>query len=556
MTITGVVPEVDASDPYERAAQTFPRLSPEQAARSASFGTEERVSAGALLFERGQRGVDFFVVLEGTIEIFDFDEHGEARVFVVLGERQFTGELHLFNDRQNLLNARAATECRLVRVNHSDFRRLVTAEPDVGEMIMRAFILRRVGMIRYTQGGVVLIGPGHAADTLRLQRFLTRNAYPHRMLDTELDPDADGFLACFELRGDEMPVVIDAHGETVLRNPTNWDLADALGFSETIDPEHVFDVIVVGAGPAGLAAAMYAASEGLDTLVIEGQAPGGQAGTSSKIENYLGFPTGISGQALAGRAQVQAQKFGARLAISRNVAGVDCERTPFRVRLAGGATARGEVVVVATGAHYRRLDVPDFDRFEGQGIHYAATAMEARLCSEEEAVVVGGGNSAGQAAIFLARTSAHVHMLVRGKGLAASMSDYLIQRIAASPKITLHTETEITAFAGDTLLRSVTWTNRATDASETRPVGNVFAMLGAVPNTEWLAGCLALDAQGFVATGSEAGAVADSSYATSRAGIYAVGDVRAGSTKRVASGVGEGSVVVAAIHRHLEALRR
>jgi thioredoxin reductase (NADPH) len=290
--------------------------------------------------------------------------------------------------------------------------------------------------------------------------------------------------------------------------------------------------------------------------VIEGQAPGGQAGTSSKIENYLGFPTGISGQALAGRAQVQAEKFGARLVISRNVAGVDCDRAPFRVKLAGGATAGGHVVVVATGAHYRRLDVPNFDRFEGQGIHYAATAMEARLCSDEEVVVVGGGNSAGQAAIFLARTSAHVHVLVRGKGLAASMSAYLIQRIAASPRITLYTETEITAFGGDTMLRSVTWANRATGASETRPIGNVFAMLGAVPNTEWLDGCLALDAQGFVVTGPDAGAQADSSYATSRPGIYAVGDVRAGSTKRVASGVGEGSVVVASIHRHLEALRR
>jgi thioredoxin reductase (NADPH) len=555
MTHSEVPPEIDASDPYERVAQTFPRLTPEPTARAAAFGTQERVAARTMLFERGQRSVDFFLLLEGSVEIFDLDEDGQPNVFALLSERHFTGELDLFNDRQNLVNGRAAIDTRVVRVERAAFRRLVTAEPDIGEIIMRALILRRVGLIRHVQGGVVLIGPPHAADTLRLQRFLTRNGYPHRLLDTEIDPDADGFLACFELRADELPVVIDAH-ETVLRNPTNWQLADALGFSEVIDPEHVFDVVVVGAGPAGLAAAVYAASEGLDTLVIEGQAPGGQAGTSSKIENYLGLPTGISGEALAGRAQVQAQKFGARLAISRNVAAIDCESAPFRLRLAGGAVACGRVAVVATGAHYRRLDVPDGDRFEGQGIHYAATAMEARLCDAEEVVVVGGGNSAGQAAVYLARTSAHVHMLVRSKGLASSMSDYLIQRIAASPRITLHTETEITALAGDIILRSVSWTNRGTGASETRRVGNVFAMLGAIPNTEWLAGCLALDEQGFVVTGSDVGATADSSYATSRAGVFAVGDVRAGSTKRVASGVGEGSVVVAAIHRVLEAMRR
>lgn len=555
MSESGVQPEIDASDPYERAAQTFPRLTPEQIARIAAFGNEEPVAAGTLLFERGQRGVDFFLLIEGTLEVFDYDDDGAPKVFVVLGERQFSGELDLFNDRRHLLNGRAATDCRVIRVMRADFRRLVAAEPDIGEMIMRAFILRRMGLIRYSQGGVVLIGPGHAADTLRLQRFLTSNAYPHRLFDTELDPDAHGFLSCFELTAEELPVVIDAH-ETVLRNPTNWELADALGFSEVIDPQHVFDVVVVGAGPAGLAAAVYAASEGLDTLVIEGQAPGGQAGTSSKIENYLGFPTGISGSALAGRAQVQAQKFGARLAISRNAAGIDCKHTPFAVRLAGGAIVRGRVVVVATGAHYRRLDIPNFDRFEGQGIHYAATAMESRLCEREEAVVVGGGNSAGQAALFLSRTCEQVHMLVRGKGLAAGMSDYLVQRIAASPRITLHTETEITALEGDAMLRTVTWTNRASGASETRAIGNVFAMLGAVPNTEWLDGCLALDEQGFVVTGADAGPAAESSYATSRAGVFAVGDVRAGSTKRVASGVGEGSVVVAAIHRLLEATRR
>ena len=337
-----------------------------------------------------------------------------------------------------------------------------------------------------------------------------------------------------------------------LRNSSTAALVDDLGLTETIDPDHVHDLVVVGAGPAGLAAAVYAASEGLATVVVEGVAPGGQAGTSSKIENYLGFPTGISGQALAGRAQVQAQKFGARLAISRHACGLDCDEQPYRVVLDDGQAIRTRAVVVATGARYRKLDVPDYARFEGQGIHYAATAMEAQLCGGEEVVVVGGGNSAGQAAVFLARTAAHVHILVRASGLAATMSDYLIQRIEGSPRISLHPFTEITALEGDHLLRRVGWSDRRAGASETRPIGNVFVMIGAEPNTDWLRGCLDLDEKGFVHTGRDReGLPLASPYATTRPGVFAVGDVRAGSVKRVASGVGEGSVVVAAIHQFL-----
>jgi thioredoxin reductase (NADPH) len=322
--------------------------------------------------------------------------------------------------------------------------------------------------------------------------------------------------------------------------------------TETIDPGHVYDVAVIGAGPAGLAAAVYAASEGLQTIVIEGLAPGGQAGTSSKIENYLGFPTGISGQALAGRAQTQAQKFGARLAISRTVVGLAYEERPYRLLLDDGQSVAACAVVIATGARYRKLDVPNYAAFEGQGIHYAATAMEAQLCRGEEVVVVGGGNSAGQAAVFLSRTVAHVHILVRAEGLAATMSDYLVQRIASSPKITLHPRTEITALEGDDRLHRVTWTRRDTGSAETRPVGNVFVMIGAEPNTDWLNGCLDLDAKGFVRTGLCAdGTPLASPYATTRPGVFAVGDVRSGSVKRVASGVGEGSVVVQAIHQFL-----
>ena len=509
-------PGADAADPYAREGQTFPRLSAEMAARVAGYGAEERLAAGTR----------------------------------VHAERQFTGEVDLFNDHAILVSGRAGEDSRVIRVKRADFRRLVSGEPDIGEIMMRAFILRRMGLILHRQGGVTLVGPGHGADTLRLQRFLTRNNYPHRVLDVDLDAGAEGLLAGFGVAPRELPVVISA--DRMLRNPPTSALADALGLTEAIDPGHVYDVAIVGAGPAGLAAAVYAASEGLDTIVVESAAPGGQAGTSSKIENYLGFPTGISGQALAGRAQIQAQKFGARLAVSRGVVGIECAERPYRLLLDDGGSLRACAVVVATGARYRKLDVADHEKYEGQGIHYAATAMEGQLCGGEEVVVVGGGNSAGQAAVFLSRTTAHVHILVRADGLAQTMSDYLVQRIARSPKITLHARTEITALGGDDRLRSVTWTDRATGTSDTRPVGNVFLMIGAEPNTGWLRGCLALDGAGFVLTGAAAdGAPLASPYATTMPGVFAVGDVRSGSVKRVASGVGEGSVVIQAVHRFL-----
>jgi thioredoxin reductase (NADPH) len=322
--------------------------------------------------------------------------------------------------------------------------------------------------------------------------------------------------------------------------------------TEALDPAHVHDVAVVGAGPAGLAAAVYAASEGLDTIVLEGLAPGGQAGTSSKIENYLGFPTGISGQALAGRAQTQAQKFGARLAVSRHAAALDCAGEPFRLRLEDGQMVAARAVIVATGARYRKLAVENYDRFEGEGIHYAATAIEAQLCRDEEVAIVGGGNSSGQAAMFLSRFAKAVHILCRGPGLAATMSDYLVRRIDASERITLHPRTEIVRLEGEHHLEAVTWRDHGRGTEERHPMRNLFVMIGAEPNTDWLGGCLELDAKGFVLTGTDAeGRPLASPFATSRPGIFAVGDVRAGSVKRVASGVGEGSVVVAAVHQFL-----
>lgn len=540
---------LDPSDPYLREGQTFPKLNDDMAARVFAFGHAEGVEDGAFLFRRGDRGADFFLCLEGGIEVLDSDVSGRERVVHVHEPRQFTGELDLFNDRKIFVSARAMPGTRVVRVGRAAFRHMIAAEPDIGEIVMRAFILRRVGMLLHGEAGVALVGPSHAADTSRIETFLTRNALPHRRIDTERDPEAASFLECFSLTDADLPVVV-ADGQ-VLRSPTNAQLADALGLADAVDPDHVYDVVVVGAGPAGLAAAVYAASEGLDTIVIEAIAPGGQAGTSSKIENYLGFPTGISGQALAGRAQVQAQKFGARLLVSRSADGIDCEHHPYALLLDDDKSVKARSVVVATGARYRKLDLPRYADFEGNGIYYAATAMEAGLCASQEVVVVGGGNSAGQAAIYLARTAAHVHILVRGPSLAATMSRYLIDRIEASDRITLHPFSEVTALDGEKHLEALDWTHRKSGEVTRRDVGALFVMIGAEPNTDWLRDCVTLDAAGFVETGS-----GETFFCSTKPGIFAVGDVRSGSVKRVASGVGEGSVVVSAIHRYLESLEQ
>jgi thioredoxin reductase (NADPH) len=547
---------LDPSDPYARRSQTFPRLEPEMMDRVSAFGSEIEVKKDTTLFSRGERHTDFFLIRSGSIEILDPLGDGSLRVLAHQGEREFTGELDLFNDREILVTARAAEDSRLIRLERSSFLRMMSAEPDIGEIVTRALILRRVGFIKHGQAGVVLIGPGHAADTLRLQRFLTRNGYPHRLIDSDIDEHAGEMVAALKICALSLPVIVPP-GKPVLQNPATQELADVLGLTEAIDPAEVYDVLVVGAGPAGLAAAVYAASEGLKTIVIEGVAPGGQAGTSSKIENYLGFPTGISGQALAGRAQVQAQRFGARLAISRMAVSVDCSELPYRTVLDDGQKVSAKAIVVATGARYRKPDLPNYERFEGQGIHYAATAMEAQLCQHQEVVVVGGGNSAGQAAMFLSQWVRHLHIVVRGSGLKETMSDYLIQRIEKSHRITLHPYSEISAIDGDRYLTSVTWTNRLNAERVTRPVSNIFMMIGAAPNTEWLNGCVKLDKSGFVETGIMAGVVTSGSpFETSAPGIFAVGDVRSGSIKRVASGVGEGSVVVQAIHQYLKQIPR
>jgi thioredoxin reductase (NADPH) len=541
--------ELDPTDPFAREAQTFPRLNAEMVARILAYGCEEAVAADTFLFHQGQRGIDFFVVLEGGIESFETDVCGQEVQVNVHTERQFTGEMNLFNDRRILVSGRTRGDSRVIRVAHAEFRHLVSSEPDIGEVIMRAFILRRVGLIRHATGAA-LVGPGHGADTLRIQRFMTRNGYPHRVLNTEIDPSGGGLLECFHIAPEQLPALI-LPGEVVLKNPSNGAIADALGLIETLDENAVHDVAVVGAGPAGLAAAVYAASEGLSTLVLESLAPGGQAGTSSKIENYLGFPTGISGQALAGRAQNQAQKFGAKLAIARSVTGIDCSVHPYRLQLDGRDYVKARAIVVASGARYRKLDLENYAKYEGQGIHYAATPMEAQLCSEEQVVVVGGGNSAGQAAVFLSRKARHVFVIVR-RALSDTMSDYLVQRITTSSRISVHTGCEITRLAGEPNLQEVSWTDVRTGEATHKPISNLFLMIGAEPNTDWLKGCLTLDSKGFVMTGrDEKGQMLSSPFATTRPGIFAIGDVRAGSVKRVASSVGEGSVVVHAIHQYL-----
>ena len=544
-------PGGDADDPYARTAQIFPVLGTEMIDRIRAYGREEVVEPEAALFTRGDRRADFFVVLDGEIGIFRSPDGGCEDHLTTHRAGQFTGELDHVSARALLVSARAIARSRVIRVPTADFRRLMSAEPDIGEIVMRAFILRRMGFLHRGEAGITLIGAASQGDTLRLERFAIRNGYPLRLVDLA-DPEAPALMREFGLGETDLPAVVTPD-KTVLRNPSTMDFADRLGLTERFDPDEVWDLAVVGAGPAGLAAATYAASEGLKTVVVEGMAPGGQAGASSKIENYLGFPTGISGQALAGRAQVQAQKFGARIAVSRMAAALDCSLRPFRIALEDGQTLRARAVVVASGARYRKLSVPGYDRFEGQGVHYAATAMEAGLCRGQDVVVVGGGNSAGQAAVFLSRHVRHVHILVRGPGLAATMSDYLIQRIALSARITLHPFSEVVELSGETALGRIAWRDVRSGEVTRVEAGNLFVMIGASPNTDWVRGCLPLDEKGFIETGrDDAGMALASPYETCTPGVYAVGDVRAGSVKRVASGVGEGSVVVQAIHRFLE----
>jgi thioredoxin reductase (NADPH) len=539
---------LDPTDPWIRPAQTFPSLTDEMIERVRPYGVEELMEEDRYVFRRGEHSIDFLLVLDGELQMFADDPLTGRHHLYTYRKGQFSGEQNMFTHRSILLSGLCLAGSRVIRVKHDKFRALITGEPDIGETIIRSYILRRAGFVRHATGGGILFGQRESGELLGIQRFLIRNLYPVTIMDLH-ELDAPEVMAKFSLEPRDLPALITPdHG--VLKRPTNEMLADELGLFEAPDEGALYDVVVLGAGPAGLASAVYAASEGLRTLVVETMAPGGQAGTSSKIENYLGFPTGISGLALAGRAHIQAQKFGARLCVSRSAASLDCSATPYRIGLSDGRVIDTRTVVVATGARYRKLDVPDYTRFEGQGIQYAATAMEGQICAGQDVVIVGGGNSAGQAAVFLSRTARHVHMLVRGK-ISSTMSDYLVQRIRISPHITLCEGCEVTALDGDPGLEEVTWQDRETGQVSRCKASNIFVMIGAEPNTDWLDGCLDLDRNGFVCTGISSEDMTRHPYASSKPGVFAVGDVRAGSVKRVASAVGEGSVVVAAIHQYL-----
>jgi thioredoxin reductase (NADPH) len=541
-----------------RHAQMFPTLTPAQVARIAPFGVERTFEAGEIVFEQGDYQLPFYVILEGELEILHPRGELEERI-TIHHPGSFTGEVTLLTDRRSLVRARARTRLHTLRVDAARLRSLIQTDPELSELFMRAFILRRVGLLSAGLGDVIVIGSRNSAATLRLQAFLMRNGHPYRNVDVDRDADVQSLLDQFHVEVKDIPILI-CRGDRVLKNPTDAEVAECLGFNAAFDADVVRDVVICGAGPGGLAAAVYGASEGLDVLLVESGAPGGQAASSSKIENYLGFPTGISGQALAARALTQAEKFGAKLTVAHGAMKIHCDEVPIRVELAGGESVRTRTVVIATGAEYRKINV--LSRFEGVGVYFAATFVESQRCTEDEVIVVGGGNSAGQAATFLSRSSKHVHMLIRGPDLAASMSRYLIRRIEETPNITLRRRTRIVAVDGGEHLEQVTWKDDATGELTTLPIRHVFSMAGASPNTEWLRGCVAMDDKGFIFTGADLsreilhrdGWPLDRNpylFETSRPRVFAVGDVRASSVKRVASAVGEGSVCIQLVHRAL-----
>jgi len=519
----------------------FPKLTDELIERLRSYGKEEVVRANLTLYSHGDRQIDMFVVLEGGIDVLLPSSSGVARVFSRHRRSNFSGEFNLLNSQRAVVEARTICESRLLRIRRDDLPRLMRAEGDIANLIVQAAIWRRIGLLGEASSGVILQGHTSDSETIHLQRFFVRNSYPYRFVEP---PTAAGGGT-----GSDVPAVVLSDGRRLVR-PTIPELADELGITELPDSEVIYDVAVVGAGPSGLAAAVYSASEGLSTIVIEGIAPGGQAGTSSKIENYLGFPTGISGQQLASRAQLQALKFGVHFAISRDTVTAEPINGIHKLTLAGGIPVYARSVVVASGAQYRKLSVNNYAQFENRGLYYAATAMESQLCRDREVIVVGGGNSAGQAAVFLSGIAKHVHHIVRGPSLASTMSQYLISRIQNSSRITLHTNSEIERVEGESSLECVTWSNRLTGERTVKSIAHVFVMIGAEPNSGWLFGTIKLDKKGFVLTGGENG-FENSPYATSVPGMYAVGDVRANSVKRVASAVGEGSVVISDVHRYL-----
>ncbi|HTD72473.1 MAG TPA: FAD-dependent oxidoreductase [Steroidobacteraceae bacterium] len=543
--------------PYSgRSAQIFPHLTAVQIARLSAHGHKITTHKGQILAEPGDR-LPMFIVLSGSLEIIQPTLAGETLI-VVHTQGSFSGDVGTLRGISAVVRMRVREGGEVLAIDEPHLRMIFQTDSELSELFMRAYILRRVLLMTSQTSDVILLGSTRAAGTLRLQQFLTRNTYPFVNLDVDTDPSVRDLLERFHVKVEDLPVVL-CRASIVLKNPSNEEVAANLGMNQQIDDDRIRDVIVVGAGPAGLAAGVYAASEGLDVLVLETGTPGGQAGSSSKIENYLGFPTGISGLALAARALIQAQKFGAEIRTAYSVLRLKCDQRPYAIEFTNGHAARARTIVIATGAEYRQLALDNASRFLGMGIYYAATSTEARRCGTGQAIVVGGGNSAGQAAIFLSGTSSRVHLLVRSAGLSDTMSQYLIRRIEEAPNITLYVRTEITALEGEDQLTRVTW-KTAGKNPETHDIGHVFLMMGALPCTGWLHSCVALNDKGFVRTGSD---LLDSDltsstwksgrrpefFETSIPGIFAVGDVRSGSVKRVAAAVGEGSACIQQVHR-------
>jgi thioredoxin reductase (NADPH) len=518
-----------------------------------------RVEKGEVLVEPGDSVRRLFVVVTGALEIVRGSLTGEGLVAAV-GPGQFTGEASMLSGRPAFVRIRAVESGEVIEVDREHLLTLVQTDGAVGAVLLRAFLLRRAELITRGAGDVLLVGSNHSSGTLRVKEFLTRNSYPDAYLDLDSATDVQDLLDRFQVSAADIPVLI-CQGNRVLRDPSNQEIAACLGFNAAIDRTQLRDVVIVGAGPAGLAAAVYAASEGLDALVLESNAPGGQAGSSSRIENYLGFPAGISGDDLAAAAYTQAQKFGAEVMIE-GAAKLSCARKPYAIEVDNGTRIPARAVIIATGAEYRKLAVDNASQFDGAGVYYGATPMEAQLCRGEEVIVVGGGNSAGQAAVYLAETTKRVLLLVRSAGLADKMSRYLIRRIEQNPVIELRTRSEIVGLEGNGQLERVRWRDNASGKTQTGSIRHVFVMAGAVPNTRWLEGCLALDPKGFIKTGSNLsreeliGAKwplprAPHLLETSLPGVFAVGDVRGGNFKRVAPAVGEGAIAVALLHQVL-----
>ena len=540
-----------------RYGQMFPVLEPAEVDRLHRFGERRAYRAGERLVTTGEVSPGMFVVLRGEVAISQHNPLGHSEAIVTHGPGSFIGELTQLSNRPSLVDAQALKAVDALLIPPAKLREVLVAEAELGERIMRALILRRVGLIESGIAGPLIVGRADNGDVLRLAGFLARNGHPHHTLDPDQDSCARTLVERFSVEASALPIVLCPNGQ-MLRNPSESELARCLGLVRAVDPSKVYDVAIIGAGPAGLAAAVYAASEGLAVIVLDCRAFGGQAGASARIENYMGFPTGIDGMKLMARAYTQAEKFGAEIVIPQQVVRLRCrppgEDARFELGLASDERVSTRAVVIASGAQYRRLDVANLAEFEAASVHYWASPLEAKLCAGQEVALVGAGNSAGQAIVYLASQVAKVWVLVRGPSLEASMSRYLVDRIAGLPNVEVLTGTEVATLEGrGSTLEAVRWRVRQTGKETRRPIPHLFLFIGADPNTSWLsASDVALDDKGFVRTGGELGN-GHRPLETSRPGIFAIGDVRAGSVKRVAAAVGEGAQVVAALHAYLAA---